>query len=99
MEQQLIDAKVKFPKYWDETSVITAFKTLDSFDLYEFFGCNNSASFTRMMKPCFPNRPDRVSYGKYVRDTLAQPIKERPKIKFGAAREESFEEEQARLNR
>jgi hypothetical protein len=79
--QQLKDNKIIFPNYWDQEKVVKAITTLDTFDLYEYFGCANAASFTRKMNPYFPERPKHVSFGKYLRDILAQEPK--PKWKPG----------------
>ena len=70
MDKRLTDAGVNFPDYWDEIKVLKALTTMDTYELYAYFGCSNSTSFTRLMKPCFPNRPDRTSYSKYVRDIV-----------------------------
>lgn len=71
MHTKLQEANVTLPDYWDYDKVIKALTTLDTYELYEYFGCNNSTSFTRLMKPCFPNRPEKTSYSKYVRGLLA----------------------------
>jgi hypothetical protein len=78
MHQNLIDAGLTFPAYWDEDKVIKALTTLTTFELYAYFGCSNASSFTRLMKPCFPNRPEKTSYSKYVTDL----VKSIPKPKW-----------------
>ena len=70
MNNYLISHGISFPQFWDKDKVIQAFTTLDTYELYSFFGCSNSTSFTRLMKPCFPNRPEKTSYSKYVRDIV-----------------------------
>lgn len=71
MHKGLINAGVNFPDYWDEVKVLKALTTLDTYDLYAYFGCSNATSFTRLMKTCFPNRPDRTSYSAYVRGIVS----------------------------
>ena len=70
MHINLINAGIKLPDYWDESKVIQALTTLDTYELREYFGCSNSTSFTRLMKPHFPNRPEKMSYSAYVRELL-----------------------------
>lgn len=70
MHKQLHEAGVTFPDFWDEEKVIKALTSLDTYALYEYFGCSNATSFTRMMKSHFPNRPEKTSYSKYVRELV-----------------------------
>ena len=70
MEQYLLDENISFPKFWDAPVTLNALLTLGTYEQYAFFGCSNATSFTRLMKPCFPNRPERTSYSKYLRDLV-----------------------------
>ena len=81
MHQDLIDAGITLPDYWDSAKVIKALTTLPIFELYAYFGCLNSTSFTRLMKPHFPNRPEKTSYSKYVHD-IVSAIAPPPKPKW-----------------
>jgi hypothetical protein len=71
MHKNLIDAGVNFPVWWNEALVLEAISTLDTLDLYEYFNKPNATSFTRFMKPYFPNRPSNMPYSRYVRNLLA----------------------------
>lgn len=71
MHENLTKENVSFPQYWDEAKVLEALSTLEGIPLREYFGCNNPTSFTRLMKPCFPNRPEKMSYSNYVRKLLS----------------------------
>lgn len=86
MNTYFTDAGIKFPKFWDESATIDALTTLDTYSLYEFFGCSNATSFTRLMKPCFPNRPEKTSYSKYVRDLIEANKPAKPKWSPGQSR-------------
>ena len=76
-EQSLI----QLPDYWDKEKVLNAFKTMSTLELYKYFGCANSTSFTRMMKPIFPNRPDKMSYSTYVLKCIEEGLLDTPKKK------------------
>ena len=66
----LSEAGVLFPKYWDLEKVLSAFAKLSTLELYDYFSCPNATSFTRLMKPIFPNRPERMPYSKYLKSIL-----------------------------
>ena len=76
MDKHFIDQGVSFPKFWDEEKAINALTTLSGEELREFFGCNNSTSFTRLLKPCFPNRPEKMSYNNYVLKLVSESVME-----------------------
>lgn len=76
MDKHFTDQGVSFPKYWDEVKVLSALATLSGDELREFFGCNNSTSFTRLLKPCFPNRPEKMSYSNYVIKLVSESVTE-----------------------
>lgn len=76
MNKNLSDAGISFPDFWDEVKVLNAFNTLESVELREYFGCSNGTSFTRMMKPHFPNRPEKSSYSKYIKEILSKSMTE-----------------------
>ena len=69
---------INIPDYWDTDKVINAFDKLDTYELYEYFGCSNAASFTRKMKPVFPMRPEKTPYAKYVKSLLVERAKWSP---------------------
>ena len=66
----LSEAGVLFPEYWDWEKVLSAFAKLSTLELYDYFSCPNATSFTRLMKPIFPNRPERMPYSKYLKSVL-----------------------------
>jgi hypothetical protein len=75
MEKQMQEqTQIHFPEYWDQVKVLKAFRTLGTLELYKYFGCANSTSFTRMMKPVFPNRPDKMSYSAYVLKCVSEGV-------------------------
>ena len=76
--KDILDNVINLPDYWNVEKVINAFDKFDTFELYEYFGCTNSAAFTRLMKDVFPNRPDRMPYSKYVRSLLVEVVKWTP---------------------
>lgn len=67
MHKIYFDEEIKFPDYWDEEKVLKALTTLGTFELYEYFGCANASSFTRLLGPCMPKRPTKTSYSAYTR--------------------------------
>ena len=80
--QSFTDNGVQFPEFWDEAKVTEAFKTMDTVELMRFFKCNNATSFSKLLKPCFPNKPDRSSYSAYAKDLIAQQPR-KSMIRFG----------------
>lgn len=76
MDKRIVAAKIKFPKHWKEDYIVEQILNLPEEDLYEDFGCGNKAAFTRLMNPCFPERPARVSFRKYLQEVLNGPMPE-----------------------
>ena len=70
--KSFIDNGVEFPGFWDEAKVTEAFRTMDTVELMQFFRCNNATSFSKLLRPCFPNKPDRSSYSAYAKELIAQ---------------------------
>lgn len=77
MHEQLKQAMINFPEYWNTDSVVDAIKSKHQDDLLEYFDCANAQSLARKLNPCFPNRPPRVSYRQYLTEVLSTPIKKK----------------------
>ena len=76
MIEQFVEHEVDLPEVWDEQKLVHAFRTKTTPELYKFFRCANSTSFSRLMKPIFPKKPDRMSYVEYVQGLLEVAPKE-----------------------
>lgn len=70
IHQALQRQDVKFPKHWNEDFVIEAITNLHEEELLEAFSVKTKATLTKMLKPCFPNKPDRVSFRSYILGVL-----------------------------
>ncbi len=77
----LSDNGINLPHYWDVQRVVDAICYMNSEEMYNYFSCANSSSFSRMMQPYFPNKPKGISYSKYLLEIInsSQPIA-KPKI-------------------
>ena len=90
MYQKFTENGVSFPWHWDVARVQEAFASKTTMELMELFGCNNATSFSRLMRPCFPNKPERMSYSDYAKKLIAEEPKKKVVIKFGRQVEDEY---------
>lgn len=97
MHEQLKQAMVNFPEYWNAEGVVDALKNKHQDDLLEYFGCANTQSLARKLNPCFPNRPAKMSYRQYLTDVLNTPTRKKWDISE-MKRQQELEAENAKYN-
>ena len=59
--------ELNLPSWINSEAFIEALLTKKGDELYALFRCNNSSSFTTMMKKLLPNKPTRVGYAEYIK--------------------------------